>query len=103
LKYICEDSNVVSGIVEFIIQLWAQSLPFEEKSGSKQFPVELVITLYFLNTMFVNTTSEKTKELLRWSFEKIFCNLVIMISNSIQNVKPHVEKNVDYNTFKKSN
>jgi hypothetical protein len=91
---------VVSGIIVFVIQLWGQSLPFDEKSGSKQFPAELVITLYFLNAMFINTTSEKTKELLRWSFEKIFCNLAIMISNSIQNVKPHVEKNVAHFFFK---
>ena len=86
---LCEDSKLISNIIEHLLQVWNRCLPYEEKNGTKYASLTPLIGTCILSEIFSNNTTEATEVVFKESFPKIFSALFMRISSTLSNVMPY--------------
>lgn len=85
---LCEDSQLISDILEFILQLWNRCLPYEEKNGMKLASLTPLIATSILNEIFSNNTTANTEQVFNKNFEKIFSAMLIRTASTLGTSMP---------------
>lgn len=96
---LCEDSQLISDILDFILQLWNRCLPFEEKSNVKYASLTPLIATSILNEIFSNNTTANTEQVFNRNFEKIFSAILVRTASTLSNVMPIPKSKVNTYLF----
>lgn len=86
---LCEDSKLIDGIIEHLLQVWNRCLPYEEKNGTKYASLTPLIGTCILSEIFSNNGTEATETVFKESFAKIFSALFMRVSSTLANVMPY--------------
>lgn len=91
---LCEDNQLISDIIEHLLQIWHRCLPYEEKNNVKYASITPLIGTCILNEIFSNNTTQNTEQVFNLNFEKLFSVLLIRVSSTLSNVMPYPKAKV---------
>lgn len=74
---LCEDSQLVSDVIDHLLQIWNRCLPYEEKTNIKYASITPLIGTCILNEIFSNNSVSSTEKVFNDNFEKLFCALLV--------------------------
>ena len=85
---LCEDSQLINEILEFILQLWNRCLPYEEKNGMRFASLTPLIATSILTEIFSNNTTANTEQVFNKNFEKTFSALLVRTASTLSSSMP---------------
>ena len=85
---LCEDSLLISKIIEHLLQIWIRCIPYEEKNNIKYATLTPLIGTCILSEIFLNNTTATTEQIFIDQFEKIYCVLLLRVSSTLSTIMP---------------
>jgi hypothetical protein len=86
---LCEESDLISNILEHLLQIWNRCLPYEEKAGVKYASITPIVGTCILNELFANNTTAPTEQVYNKNFEKLFGALLIRTASTLNCTMPY--------------
>ncbi len=92
---LCEESDLISNILEHLLQIWNRCLPYEEKAGVKYASITPIVGTCILNELFANNTTATTEQVYNKNFEKLFSALLIRAASTLTCAMPYPKAKED--------